>query len=148
MAGTGDLNYTKTTKVRIEELGLSRSVEMVGEVLGEAKRRLFEKADMAVVPSYTENFGMVVAEALAHGVPVIASRGTPWKRLEEIGCGMWVRNTPEELAEAIERMSRMPLREMGWRGRNWMEREFGWESRAQEMIRCYDAAMGKADHAV
>lgn len=149
VAGTGDPIYTKTIKVRIEELGLSQPVEMVGEVVREAKRRLFENADIVVVPSYTENFGMVVAEALAHSVPVIASRGTPWKRLEEMGCGLWVDNTPEELAKAIEQMSRMPLREMGQRGREWMQREFGWDIRAQEIIKCYEATgVGKAGHAV
>lgn len=141
VVGTGDPNYAKAIEIRIKELGLSQPVHLVGEVLGEAKQRLFEKADLVVVPSYTENFSMVVAEALAHGVPVIASRGTPWQRVEEMGCGLWVDNAPEELAKAIDQMSRMPLREMGQRGRKWMRREFGWDIRAKEMITCYEAAM-------
>lgn len=137
IAGTGDLHYTESIRARIEELTLSQKVKMVGEVVGEAKQRLFQNADIVAVPSYSENFGMVVAEALAHGVPVIASRGTPWKRVEDIGCGLWVDNDPESLAKAIAQMNRMPLREMGQRGRAWMEREFAWQLVAERMVQLY-----------
>ena len=114
---------------------------MVGEVIGTAKYQLFANTDITVVPSYTESFGIVVAESLAHGVPVVAGTGTPWKRVEEIGCGLWVANEPESLAEAIKRMSRMPLREMGLRGRAWMQREFAWPSVAQMVAQLYQEAI-------
>jgi glycosyltransferase involved in cell wall biosynthesis len=137
IAGAGDPQYVKALNGRIKDLQLIQQVKMLGEVHGEAKETLFDNADIVVVPSHTESFGMVIAEALAHGVPVIASKGTPWKRLEEIGCGLWVENNPESLAKAIEQMSRMPLHEMGQRGREWMEKEFTWKRRASEMIACY-----------
>lgn len=137
IAGGGEPAYTASLLGLVRQLGLSDRVEMVGEVYGEAKARLFARSDVVVVPSYTENFAMVVAEALAHGVPVIASRGTPWARLEEVGAGLWVDNDPESLAAAILRMSRLPVREMGERGRIWMLREFSWEGRAREMAALY-----------
>src|SRR5439155_27327241 len=93
---------------------------------------------LTIVPSYKENFAMVMAESLAHGVPVIASKGTPWRRVEEIGCGLWVDNDAESLAKAIGQMSRMPLREMGTRGREWMAKEYSWDKRAQEFLACYN----------
>jgi glycosyltransferase involved in cell wall biosynthesis len=101
------------------------------------KRKLFEETDVLVMPSNTENFGMVVAEALAHRVPVIVSRGTPWRRVEETGCGLWVSNDPHSLADAIVRMSRMPLGEMGERGRRWMMQEFAWPTVANRMVNAY-----------
>jgi glycosyltransferase involved in cell wall biosynthesis len=137
LAGAGDPKYVETLRTRIEELKLGKQVQMVGAVDGEMKRNLFENSEIAVVPSHTENFGMVVAEALAHGVPVIASKGTPWVRVEEMGCGLWVDNDPESLSKAIERMSKMPLREMGQRGREWMEKEFSWESIVGMMVQIY-----------
>jgi glycosyltransferase involved in cell wall biosynthesis len=143
IAGAGDPNYTRTIRTKIQDLGLSERVKMVGEVIGAAKQRLFENADITVMPSYTENFGMVVAEALAHGVPVIVSKGTPWRRVEEMGCGVWVENDPESLAKAIERMSGMPLGEMGQRGREWMEKEFSWNDRARDMMKLYETLQGK-----
>ena len=143
LAGTGDPVYVKTLRVRIEELKLGKLVQMVGAVKGKMKQELFENSDAVVVPSHTENFGMVVAEALAHGVPVIASKGTPWGRVEEMGCGLWVDNDPESLAKAIEQMSQMPLFEMGRRGREWMEKEFSWSDRAQDMMKLYETLARK-----
>ncbi|HTN42815.1 MAG TPA: glycosyltransferase [Nitrospiria bacterium] len=142
IAGSGDLDYVESLRVRIEDLMLARQVQMVGAVEGEIKQSLFENTDIVIVPSHTENFGMVIAEALAHGVPVVASKGTPWKRVEEIGCGLWVENDPESLAKAIERMTRMPLREMGERGRKWMQNDFTWDSKAKSMIKLFRSLVG------
>jgi glycosyltransferase involved in cell wall biosynthesis len=80
---------------------------------------------------------MVVVEALARGVPVIASKGTPWRRLEEVGCGPWVSCDAESLAVAIEGIRKMPLSDMGERGREWMVREFSWPSIARQMLGVY-----------
>ena len=146
IAGAGDPKYTDGLRIKVRDFGLSQTVKMVGEVRGDVKQNLFENADVVVVPSYTENFGMVVAEALAHGVPVIASKGTPWKRLEEIGCGVWVNNDPRSLAGAIEQMSNMPLRDMGQSGREWMAKEFSWVIRAKEMLACYDAVVSSKSY--
>jgi glycosyltransferase involved in cell wall biosynthesis len=139
IAGDGEPGYVQVLRARIDGLKLEERVKMIGAVNREAKQMLFENSDIVVVPSHTENFGMVVAEALAHGVPVIASKGTPWRRVEGMGCGLWVENDPESLAKAIERMSKMPLREMGQRAREWMEKEFSWSDRAQDMMKLYES---------
>ncbi len=144
IAGGGEARYAANLRRLIGEFGLSAQVAMIGEVGSEAKTRLFERADVVVVPSHTENFGMVVAEALAHGVPVVASTETPWKRLEETGSGLWVDNAPDSLAAAIETISRMSLPEMGARGRAWMQREFSWERRATEMADTYSGLINCA----
>jgi glycosyltransferase involved in cell wall biosynthesis len=137
IAGHGEGRYAESIGARIADLGLSQHVVMKGGIVGQGKAGLFENADIVVVPSFTENFGMVVAEALAYGVPVIASRGTPWRRIEELGCGLWVENVPEILAKAIERMSQMSLQKMGDRGRQWMVKEFSWDDRVKKMLECY-----------
>src|SRR5437867_4609251 len=115
---------------------------MIGPVVGTAKRTLFESADVVVVPSYAESFCVVVAEALAHGVPVIASRGTPWRRVEEIGCGLWVENDPDSLAKAIQQMSRMALDGLGRRGQVWAKLKISGEAVASEMIKLYGGLSG------
>ena len=137
IAGWGAPEYVSQLKEQIHALGLSGRAEMLGAVLSQEKKRLFECSDVALVPSYTENFGIVVAEALAHGVPVIASKGTPWSRLEEMKCGLWVDNDPETLADAIRSISTMPLEDMGRRGREWMQSEFSWRSVANQMLALY-----------
>lgn len=141
VAGRGESNYTVSLQSKISDLGLRQEVTMLGHVSGASKRAFFEHADIVVVPSYTENFGMVVAEALANGVPVIASVGTPWHRVEKMGCGLWVDNSPRSIAGAIERMRREPLAVMGERGREWMATEFSWDSVARRMYDCYSTVV-------
>jgi glycosyltransferase involved in cell wall biosynthesis len=143
IAGWGPPGYVSHLKEQIPALGLGGRVEILGPVLSEAKKGLFECSDVALVPSYTENFGIVVAEALAHGVPVIASKGTPWSRLEDMRCGVWVDNDPESLADAIRSINTMPLQDMGRRGREWMQNEFSWRSVTNQMLALYHNRAGR-----
>jgi glycosyltransferase involved in cell wall biosynthesis len=124
--GRGATDYEESLYRLVEELDLGELVHFCGLVDGAEKTRAFFETDFCVLPSFTENFGMVVAEALAHGVPVIASRSTPWAALEAHGCGLWVDNSPESLRAAILQMSKSDLHEMGTKGRIWMEKEFSW----------------------
>ena len=138
ICGDGDAVYREQLETLTTELGLSPQVTFYGHVEGETKERYFREADWCVVPSFQENFCMVVAEALARGVPVIASRGTPWTRVEEVGCGLWVNNDEASLADAITRAAGMPREEMSRRGRDWMAHEFSWQLIAEQMTRQYD----------
>lgn len=137
IAGAGPTAYVESLRKKTMELGLSAQVEFLGEVFHGEKSGLFAESDLVVVPSHVENFGMVVAEALAHGVPVIASTGTPWRDLDAQGCGLWVSNEPQALAAAIDRIRLMPLRDMGLRGRRWMQKDFSWNSVARDMLTVY-----------
>lgn len=143
VVGAGERKYEQALRSKIEALRLDGRVRMSGLLTGEAKRLAFARADIAVFPSYTENFGMVVPEALAHGVPVIASKGMPWSRVEEVGCGLWVENDAPTIASAILRMRELALIEMGLRGRDWVKREFSWNAAAAQMIRVYEEVTGR-----
>jgi glycosyltransferase involved in cell wall biosynthesis len=137
IAGAGGKPYVASLHGLIDKHSLAPMVTMMGPISPQDRGELFAKADVTVVPSYTENFCNVIAESLAHEVPVIASKGTPWARVEDRGCGLWVDNDPGSLAEAIERITSMPLREMGKKGRNWMAAEFSWRARAEQMLDIY-----------
>lgn len=98
------------------------------------------QCDLVVLPSHGENFGMVVAEALAHGIPVIASTGTPWQGIAEHGCGWWTDNDVASLRTtllAATSLDEAHLLEMGRRGRDWMIRDFSWRSVADQMLAAY-----------
>jgi glycosyltransferase involved in cell wall biosynthesis len=137
IAGGGSSAYVAAIRQQIRSLALQERVSMVGAVLEEAKKKLFEDSDVVIVPSHSESFGLVVAEALAHAVPVIASKGTPWSGLEQEGCGLWVENDPQTLANAIRKISTMPLRDMGLRGRDWMQRDFTWNMIGERTLDLY-----------
>ena len=70
IAGPDEGDHLREVLSTIEHLGLVSSVEYVGAVTGEPKSRLYASADIFVLPTFSENFGLVIAEALAHGVPV------------------------------------------------------------------------------
>ena len=139
VCGEGEERYADHLKSLANSLNVSSRITFHGRVEGEPKEKQFANADLCVVPSFTENFCNVIAESLARGVPVIASKGTPWARVTEIGCGLWVDNDPETLADAIQQARSMPLREMGERGRAWMRQDFSWSIVGQQMVREYQA---------
>jgi glycosyltransferase involved in cell wall biosynthesis len=88
---------------------------------------------------------VVVAEALACGVPVITTKGAPWEGLETHGCGWWVDIGAEPLAEALREAISLNDEErqaMGIRGRMLVEEKFAWPKIAAEMKSVYEWILG------
>ncbi|WP_341366840.1 glycosyltransferase [Yoonia sp. BS5-3] len=119
--GTGDPVYVASLKAQI---GDDARIVLHGHADDDRKARAFAKADLFVLPSHSENFGIAVAEALAHGVPVITTTATPWSRVDIMGCGRCITLGRDDLAETIKALPRDDLPAMGLRGRAWMRREF------------------------
>jgi glycosyltransferase involved in cell wall biosynthesis len=145
IAGSGSSEYEAKLRGEIDRLELGSEVAMIGDIRGKEKQRMFEQAEVVVVPSFTESFAIVVAEALAHGAAVIASTGTPWKEVERVRCGLWVNNDPANIADAITKVNSMPIAEMGERGRRWMAADFSWEKCASKMIALYKNLLAQSD---
>jgi glycosyltransferase involved in cell wall biosynthesis len=117
-----------------------RECEFAGELRGERKAEAFARARLFVLPSYSENFGMVVAEALAHGVPAITTTRTPWSELAERGSGWCIEPTPDALTNALSVALSLPpgsLETMGGRGRAWIRSDYAWETLARCMVETY-----------
>lgn len=128
-------------------LGLQRVTFHPG-LFGPDKEAAYRAADLFVLPTLDENFGMVVAEALANGTPVISTKGAPWEGLDKQGCGWWIDHSPEALAEALRKAMALPritLKKMGLRGRDWMQRDFSWDRIAADMAEVYSWCLGKAE---
>ncbi|MDZ4851311.1 MAG: glycosyltransferase [Pirellulaceae bacterium] len=135
IAGPDADSYLKT-------LGLSNrpGVQYLGMVQGEKKARLLGEASLFVLPSYSENFGIVVAEALMAKTPVIATKGTPWKIVEDHQCGWWIEMTSQSLERQLRLAMELPaeaLRAMGERGHEMVKRTFAWPKIADEMSHVY-----------
>jgi glycosyltransferase involved in cell wall biosynthesis len=130
--GEGELSYV--AKLREAASAIPNRISFHGHVDGAEKTVAFFNADICVLPSYSENFGVSVAEALAHGVPVIASTGTPWQSVETHGCGLFVSNSAECLAAAIQKMQLADLQGAGERGREFMKQQFSWTKKADELV--------------
>lgn len=83
-------------------LGLKDRVQFIGPKFGKDKFQYYANARFSVLPSYSENFGNVIIEALSQGTPVIASKGTPWQILNDKCAGFWIDNSAEAIAKCID----------------------------------------------
>lgn len=145
--GPADAGYDEELRTLAQSLKLQR-VSIGQGVYGAAKNTVYGKGDLFVLASLTENFGLVAAEALAAGVPVISTKGAPWSGLERERCGWWVEHGVEPLAVALREAMALPpevRRAMGSKGRAWMERDFSWDASARDMISVYRWACGRGD---
>ena len=92
---------------------------------------LYRSADIFVLPSPMENFSHVVVEALSYGIPVIATKGTPWRELESEHCGCWIDQGVGPLVTALSRLMAMGYEvraAMGMRGRKLTEGKYRWDA--------------------
>jgi glycosyltransferase involved in cell wall biosynthesis len=141
IAGPDEAGHRAEVERAVSRAGLNGVVSFVGPIEGEAKSSAYFNADFFVLPSYSESFGMAVAEALAHGVPVLTTKGTPWPGVAVRGCGWSVDPTVEGIAQGLRHavaQDRATLRAMGAKGRAWVAADFGWGSVANRLLEAYE----------
>lgn len=141
ISGPDEDGHLSSVKAYVSKLKLDGVVHFAGALEGIDKEEALAKSDLFVLPTYSENFGIVVAEALAHGCPVITTHGAPWSILEEERCGWWVPISVESLADALgtaTRLSRAQRLEMGDRGRSVVESRFAWDGIAKRFVDAYE----------
>lgn len=139
LIGDGEKSYRETLEKQVKQHGLS-NVSFVGFLNGNEKEEMLNKLNYLVLPSKSENFGMVVTEALLRGIPVIASKGTPWEDLVDYKCGWWVDNDLESLSAAIDdaiHLDESSRVEMGKRGQDLVVKKYGQSAVALQMKEVY-----------
>jgi glycosyltransferase involved in cell wall biosynthesis len=145
IAGPGEGPYLDEVRSLVRTLQLSDSVKILGELQGAAKSELFRDSDIFVLPSFSENFGIVVAEALAYGVPVITTTGAPWASLEDYDCGWQVDVGVNPMVAALRNailLSDDQRMEMGQRGRILAQR-YDWGVIAGQTADVYRWVLGQ-----
>ncbi|MCG1036554.1 glycosyltransferase [Polaribacter sargassicola] len=146
IVGNGDEAYIQSLKEKIISDDLTTQIEIKKPVFGEEKIKLFREASLFVLPTFSENFGIVIAEALASYTPVITTKGAPWQDLETHNCGWWINLgvTPLKLAleDAISKSSD-ELLILGRNGRELIKNNYSMESVAKQMLDLYDWVLTK-----
>jgi glycosyltransferase involved in cell wall biosynthesis len=140
IAGPDVDGHQREVEAVIASHGLERDFEFVGLVDGAEKAECFSKAALFVLPTYSENFGIAVAEALAYELPVITTTGAPWELLKSRRCGWWVEPGVETIAAALRSATSLSpdeLHGMGKLGRRLVAEKFSWESIAGEALDAY-----------
>jgi glycosyltransferase involved in cell wall biosynthesis len=146
IAGRDETGYRRTIEPLVSEA--REAVTWTGELDADAKWELLADATVLVCCSDSESFGMSVAEAMAAGVPVVATHGCPWPHLDEWGCGSWVEQTPVALVDALLRVTGNPAaaRVAGEKGRAIVAGRFAWEPIAAAMKTMYAGAIEHRIH--
>jgi glycosyltransferase involved in cell wall biosynthesis len=144
LAGPDEAGHRAELETLIAARGLGEVVTFVGPLGGEKKEEALSGADLFVLPSHSESFGMVIAEALAHGLPVLTTTGAPWPALTQEAMGWRTPTTVEGIATGLVTATTrdaQALREMGARGRAFVAAEFGWEKVSQKFLSMYDGIL-------
>ncbi len=134
IAGNDEAGYINTCRAQAATQPNGDRIRFVGAIDDTAKWPLYASADLFVLPSYSENFGLVIGEALAAGTPVITTTATPWDDLPQKRCGWQIPTGPEALTAALleaMRLSDAERHAMGEHGAAWVRRTFGWDQVAQ-----------------
>jgi glycosyltransferase involved in cell wall biosynthesis len=112
---------------QIKSLRLEQRVFLLDPLSSQDKIDFLANGDIFVMPSHNENFGIVYAEDLASGTPIIASKNTPWSDAEKYGFGKWIDNNPDAVANAIISVLSSDYKSMGELGRKYIHDNYDWK---------------------
>jgi len=146
VCGPDECGHTEQVQRAVAEAGLSGVFDFKSPVYDAEKAALYASADLFVLPTFSENFGLVIAEALAAGVHVVTTKGTPWEELHTHRCGWWIDIGVEPLAAALREavaLSDEQRRNMGRRGRRLVEENYGWPKIGRDMKAVYGWVLGR-----
>lgn len=135
-----DPDYEATIAAQVKASALEKCTTMTGFVTGAFKAALLNQADLFVLPSYYENFGIAVAEAMAAGTAVCISRGVYiWSDVQAANAG-WVcdcdvEDLVNQLREALLNLDECHRR--GINGQGYANKAYSWQAIAQETMKAY-----------
>ena len=147
IVGPTESSFAKKMMATAKSQSLPR-VEFVGEKNGADKINELLNADLYVLPTFSENFGISVAEALAQGLPAIVTKGAPWSGLETHSAGFWVGVSTASITQGLRTAMGLSVEErnqMGERGRRWVTEEFAWSNVCKMMSEVYEWLVGRRD---
>ncbi len=141
MAGSGEDDYVNYLKNLVKDRGLAECTSWTGFVTGRDKDLLLQGSDIFVLPSFSENFGIVVAEAAIASLPIIITPGVQIAPdIAAAKAGLVVEGKKAELVQALSQLIASPeLRsQMGTNARILASQKYSWSAIATQLIQYYD----------
>ena len=134
-----DTKYHDNIQNLIKSFNLN-SVKYLGVLKGNERIKAYNASNLFVAPTWSENFGISIAEAMASGLPVITTKNTPWEILKKENCGWWIDLNEEALKNALEDALKSDadlLEKMGNKCRNLIFKDYSWKIQTEKMIEVY-----------
>ena len=145
VVGNGEAGYIRGLESRVERLGLRDSVRILPPVFGRDKIRLYQESALFCLPSYSESFGMVIAESMSCGTPVITTTNCPWNILNDTKTGWCIDLSVDNLEYALrEALSMNPteLYDMGHKASKLIYDNFDYRSVTRKTLCLYEWLLG------
>ena len=139
--GNGEAEYIHSLENRVESLGLKDCIKILPPVFGDAKIKVYQESALFCLPSFSENFGMVIAEAMSCGTPVITTTNCPWNILNETNTGWCIDLSVDNLEHALREamwMDANALYDMGQRASKLIFDNFDYRSVTRKTLRLYE----------
>ncbi|ADI66057.1 glycosyltransferase [Trichormus azollae] len=146
IAGSGQDTYVQSLQKMVASLNITNQTSFVGFVSGYEKDLLLQGSDLFVLPTYSENFGIALAEAMVSGLPIITTPGVQIApEIDEAEAGIIVEGEIGSLKSAIADLLKNPqLREkMGKNGRLVALQRYSWQTVAQQLVSTYQAILNQ-----
>ncbi len=146
IAGPDEGGHQREVAGLVSQLGISQQIQFTGAFDDEKKWQAYVDSELFVLPSFNENFGIVIAEAMAAGLPVITTTGTPWSVLNDQEMGWWVDPTMDGLVCALReatQISQSKLEVIGARSKTYVCENFTWDSAAKRLAEFYSLLNAK-----
>ncbi|MFM7291816.1 MAG: glycosyltransferase [Planctomycetia bacterium] len=145
IVGPDERGHVQEVQAILRDGGVLDRTTITGTLLGDRKTGFYLASDVFILPTISENFGLVIGEALAHRLPVITTTGAPWPGIVERRCGWWVDPAPAAVLAAMREALGTPreaLAAMGGRGAAWITTDFTWAAEAQALLETYRWLLG------
>ncbi|BAT55531.1 group 1 glycosyl transferase [Nostoc sp. NIES-3756] len=146
IAGSGEAAYVESLQQMVVSLNLTEQTSFVGFVAGYDKDLLLQGSDIFVLPTYSENFGIALAEAMVSGLSIITTPGTQIApEIAQAKAGIIVEGEIEPLQAAIAHLLNSPLsrQELGENGRLYALQRYSWQAIAQKLASTYQIILSQ-----
>lgn len=144
ITGNDEAGYIRKVKRWVREYGIGQRVTFTGILTGKEKLEAYAGSDIFVLPSYSENFGIAVVEAMACGLPVIISNQVGiYKEVSGAEAGVVIETDAQQLAKTMENLLDNPhiCNKMGENGKHLVNEMFRLDTVADEMIKLYEVIL-------
>jgi glycosyltransferase involved in cell wall biosynthesis len=151
VAGPDEGGHRAVVAERARAHGIQEEVSFPGSIPDDEKWALYRRSDLFVLPTFSENFGVVVAEALASGIPAITTVGAPWRDLDGHDCGWWIETGVDPLVQALADATTCTDEArlaMGRRGRKLVRTKYTWDAVAETLQSAYAWVLGTGSSSV
>jgi glycosyltransferase involved in cell wall biosynthesis len=130
----GDDGVGEQLNNQIKKLNIENSVFLIGAIGFDEKKMLLNNCDYFTLASEFESFGIVVAEALSCGLPVVVSDKTPWRDIEINNCGIFAENEKVSFFQAFQKAQNMKHNKE--KIKKYVKKNYDWEIIVEKFINC------------